>query len=196
MAKLLVLIFSIIVLEAQAGKFIPSSFTANFKKTVNGLIRPTVTNGTLSYKYPGKIKFKTKGTILISNGRKVWYYRPPSIKTEKGNLKISSSGRIKASGMFDALNSKNSNEFKKIKKGEKLTYILLKKAVDKYGLKKLEFIDKSKHFNSILNCQKMIIHTVNDKIETYELSKFKDKVKFKASEFQFVAPAQTNIQER
>ena len=70
MTKLLVLIFALIVLDAQAANFIPSSFTANFKKTIKSLFGPKVTNGSLSYKYPGKIKFKTKRTTVISNGKK------------------------------------------------------------------------------------------------------------------------------
>jgi outer membrane lipoprotein-sorting protein len=196
MAKLIVLIFSIVFLEAQAGNFIPSSFTANFKKTVASAVRASTSKGKLAYQYPGKIKFVTESTTVVSNGNKFWYYRPPNVKTEKGNLKITSSSRIKASGMFDALNSKNSKEFKKVKKGDNLTYILNKKAINKYGIRKLEFIDKSKKFTSISKCQKMIVHMINKKIETYELSDFKNKVKFKSSEFQFAAPENTDIQER
>jgi len=191
-----IIILSVLLSLNVYSGFVPKSFQANFKKTVVGLIRASVSTGTLSYKYPGNIKFKTKSTLIVSNGRKIWYYRPPMIETEKGNLEISSSGRIKAAGMFDALNAKNSSEFKKEQKGDHLLFTLNQKAIDKYGIKKIEFIDASKKFQTLSDCQKMIIYTVNDKIETYELSLFKKNVKFSKKDFQFIPPINTYIKKR
>jgi outer membrane lipoprotein carrier protein len=194
MKKVLTILFFYALLAFEArSEYIPKSFKAEFKKVVQSLVRETKTEGSLFYQYPGKIKFITKGSTIVSNGKKVWYYRPARVESEKGEVRVSSVSKIPAAGMFDALNAKTSSEYKKIKKDDRLTYELNKKAIDKYGLKKIEFVDKSKNFKSIIDAQKMIVHTVNNKIETYELSTIDSNAKFMKSDFNFVIPANTNI---
>ncbi len=189
---LLIFISVLLSLEARSG-FIPENFKADFKKTVESGVRVKSSEGTLSYSYPGKIKFIMKQSSIISDGKKLWYYIPPRIEGEKGELTISSANRISASGMFDAINSNKSTDFKKQIINENLIYELSKKAVEKYGIKKITFVDKNKKFTSLNDCQQMIIITVNDKKETYELSSFDLKIKFKADDFTFSAPPKTNI---
>lgn len=198
MKNLIIFLFIgvLLSLEAHSSSFIPKNFQAKFKKTVKSLVRSTTTEGTLSYHYPGRIKFVTDRTTVVSNGKKVWYYRPPHVKGEKGTLDISSAGRIKASGMFDALNSKKSKRYTRTVEGNLLTFTFKKKAAEEYGIKKIEFTDKNKKFKTLSSCQKMVIYYGKNKVETYELSEFDKKVKFHSSEFSFVVPDNTNIRKR
>lgn len=88
--------------------FIPKKFTAEFtqeyKSQVSGKIKKG--NGTLDYEFPSKLRFemiKPDPIIFITNMTFNWYYRPPFIKGEKGELKKNVKGGNVFADFFDSL---------------------------------------------------------------------------------------------
>ena len=76
-------------------------------------------NGTLDYEFPSKLRFemiKPDPIIFITNMTQNWYYRPPFIKGEKGELKKNVKGGNVFADFFDSLSEGlKDNDYYKVK---------------------------------------------------------------------------------
>jgi outer membrane lipoprotein-sorting protein len=106
---------------ATRESFVPKKFSAKFtqqyKSQVSGKIKGG--NGTLDYEFPSKLRFemiKPDPIIFITNMTQNWYYRPPFIEGEKGELKKNVKGGNVFADFFDSLSEglKN-NDYYKVK---------------------------------------------------------------------------------
>ena len=93
---------------ATKENFVPrkfkATFTQEYKSQITGKIRSG--NGTLDYEFPSKLRFemiKPDPIIFITNMAQNWYYRPPYIQGEKGELKKNVKGGNVFADFFDSL---------------------------------------------------------------------------------------------
>ena len=103
--------------ESFVPKKFSAEFTQQYKSQVTGKIKRG--NGTLDYEFPSKLRFEMiepDPIIFITNMTQNWYYRPPFIKGEKGELKKNVKGGNVFADFFDSLSEglKN-NEFYNVK---------------------------------------------------------------------------------
>ena len=96
--KLPWVIVALSISSIQASSFLPSSFKARFIQeyvsTLKGEKRTS--QGQLDYKYPGHIRFSVQGKqniVFVSNTSKSWYYTPPFIDGEPGELIVGLPGK-------------------------------------------------------------------------------------------------------
>ncbi len=194
-----------ITLNSFASDFLPKGFSANFIQKVISEIsgKERISQGLLEYQFPGKIKFEiTQGgsSLFISNGQKSWYYTPPFIEGEKGNVVIQRSSSIFLSKFFDSLQQGlKDNKLYNIKKSPTtLEFIFHSNVADSIGLKKALFpiqgVDP-KQLN-LSKLKKMILTRSDNKEIVFELSEFKEKNQFPINHFLFTPPKNTTIQEK
>lgn len=99
--------------------FLPKSFrakfTQQFKRSLHGKTKEN--NGILDYRSPGNFRFELKGKtnmIVVSNPLKTWHYKPPFIKGQRGELKISATKKSTFVSFFDMISSglKTNDDYK------------------------------------------------------------------------------------
>ncbi|MBF0207197.1 MAG: outer membrane lipoprotein carrier protein LolA [Oligoflexia bacterium] len=98
------------VLSSSNKKFLPDTFQAKFEQSFTSIInnKTRTGNGTLSYQYPGHLRFEvtspnTEKSIFISNPDNSWYYTPPFDEDEKGEVLVQKSNKMFIVNFFDAL---------------------------------------------------------------------------------------------
>ena len=94
-----------------------AKFTQQYKSQVSGKIKSG--NGKLDYEFPSKLRFemiKPDQIIFITNMTHNWYYRPPFIEGEKGELKKNVKGGNVFADFFDSLSEGlKDNDYYKVK---------------------------------------------------------------------------------
>jgi len=86
----------------------PDAFSAQFTQVYTSAVsgKEQQGQGSLDYAYPGKIKFtatRPDPFVFTSNGQKTWYYYPPFIEGESGELSIQNQGNLWLNQFFDLL---------------------------------------------------------------------------------------------
>jgi len=188
------------VSAATKKEFLPRSFRAEFEKQEKSSLtnKIRITKGVMDYKNPGKFKIELKGdnpVIFVENSKKYWYYVPPAFEGEKGELKISNSGKQSITKFFDSLrNGLKSNKIYKVQKNKEGVFIIsfLKEAPDNLGIKKvlLSFSGKSIMFKDL---RKMEIFYQDKKSVLFVFKNFLINKKFNPTHFIFKKPLNTNV---
>ena len=181
----------------MASGFVPNSFKANFKEErVKVLTQKKVYSyGTIEYKYPSQLRFeeeKPNKTILVINPNKTWYYNPPFLDGEKGELQITSTKKNSLGKVFDLLKGglETNKNYTVEKKNNYYEIQFNKKNQKDIGVIKINL-----HFNG-----KMIFGNLNKikifygkKIKTYYFEEIKEGIHLVKNRFNFSVPANTNV---
>ena len=108
MKPLLILTTFILSTNLWANFRIPNNFHMDFiqviKSEISGKVRKS--KGHIDYKYPGQIRFKVEdkvSSIFISNTHTQWYYTPPFIEGEQGEVRISKNHKNILTDLFDII---------------------------------------------------------------------------------------------
>ena len=142
-------VISLISLAVAAADFMPKAFKAEFDQSfVSVMKKKTVVNhGVLFYQYPGNIRLEItdpeEGLVYVSNPQKSWYYRPPFIPGEPGELSVSPKGNTLVAKFFDGLkNGLKTNPLYNVRDlGDKKYEIIFKKnAAKDAGVKKATIV--------------------------------------------------------
>lgn len=204
MKKILLFLFLTIVGAVQGKEFMPEAFKAEFNQSYMSTIKKKlITNhGILFYKYPGNIRLEItdpdEGLIYVSNAKKSWYYRPPFIPGEPGELSVSPKGNTLVAKFFDGLkNGLRSNKLYEVRDlGEqKFEVNFNKKAAKDAGVKKatLSLMKESEKELTFSKVEKIKL-VFNDGKEVDLLFKNIVKVENLPDEtFIFKAPDNTNV---
>lgn len=183
----------------------PNSFSAKFVQKVVSEIsgKEIQSQGSIDYLYPGRIRFEVKeggASLFVSNKKMSWYYTPPFIDGEKGQVQIQSSDNLFLSKFFDSLKNglKNNELYSVNKKKNQIEIIFNKNISQSVGLKKATFPEvKDTSKVKTLDELKVMILTKNDnKKVTLEFSDFKKDVSFHDSFFIFTPDKNTSVIER
>jgi outer membrane lipoprotein-sorting protein len=177
----------------------PDTFELNFQQSFKSALgRNKTSMGKIDYSYPSRLRFKEfKGNSeFISNPDKSWYYIPPFMKGEKGEVQINSTKKLAISKLFDELKKglkSNSSYAVKFKKNK---YILSfsSDAIDKLNVKTVYLYPlKGKSITDLNDLSKMTIIYKDKKSVDIIIKKLNSQVKFKESHFVFDIPPNTNI---
>lgn len=198
--KLLLLIYLLIGVSAlRAETFLPLSFETKFIQThINSISGKTKqSEGELKYKYPGRIRFevvKPDQVVFVSNLERSWFYTPPVMEGEPGDVTISKSSDNPLLKFLDTLKGglKNSKSYR-VQNPTPNTVIVFfnEKSQKEVGLKeaKLTF-SKGEEFKDLKNLH---LTYPDGKIVQFELRDLNIKPKLNDETFIFVIPKNTRI---
>lgn len=181
------------------ASFLPPSFRIDFEqsyKSMTGEMKSSL--GYLEYKFSGKIILKEfkNNTVFVSNNKTSWYYTPPFIKGEKGNVQINSNNNIVISKFFDSLKNGlvDNASYKVVKKSAQVYDIIFTDSFAKdLNLKQvsLELITQA---TSLSQVKKMdLVYLKDGKVVQLVIKGFDDKKTYSDEHFNFNIPDKTEI---
>jgi len=185
--------------KKKKASFLPNSFSAKFEQVYKSALsgKEKKSKGSLDYKYPGNIRFITKvpeEVVFVSNQTTTWYYTPPFIEGEPGELTIKESGKNVLSRFFDTLSvGLSSNRYYVVKGMERARKLKFKKnKVKEVGVKEaiLRFKSNVATFKDLISVD--LTYADNKKV-SLKLSNLKIGAKFKKKHFTFKAPKNTKV---
>ncbi len=177
-------------------KAFEAQITQKYLSSLSGKEREN--SGNLKYQSPNLLHLNMEGKnpfILVINSDRSWYYVPPFIEGERGEVTIEES---KESLPFQFLNIlvhglKNNDLYSVEGKGEEYFLKIQSSKQKTFGLSQITLKfnkDSEKVFKNILSME--LLHLDKRKVEI-RLSNIKDQPKFSSDEFVFKVPGNTNI---
>ncbi len=195
MKKILVLFFALMVNSVYAEDF-KLIFEQKYKSKISN--KEKTSKGTLIYSFPKKIRIeidKPDPVTFVSNGVKSWYYRPPFMDGEPGEVIVNQGGESLnlLASFFDSLQKgfEKNNAYEVVKKGELVELSFYENFRKKIKVKKamLSFSDKTLELSKL---QKMeLIYDNNEKGE-FLINKFETQ-NLDIKTFEFIIPENTKI---
>ncbi len=94
--------------SATADDFLPSSFSADFEQSFKGVAsgKEKKSFGKIDYKYPRHIRFEVvspEPSTFVANPKTSWYYTPPFVETEEGQVVVQRSEDLVLTKFLDSL---------------------------------------------------------------------------------------------
>ena len=94
--------------HVQSKAFLEKEFRIKFTKELKSILgKKKISEGTLTYQYPGKIRIEQQRpfkTMYISNGKQAWIYSAPfDPKKEKGEVSLLDPQRVPLTKVLDEL---------------------------------------------------------------------------------------------
>ncbi len=185
-----------------AKNFVPASFSANFEESFKSLAtgKEKKSFGKIDYKYPGQIKYeKTSPDIssFISNGKMSWYYVPPFVPTEQGQVTVQNSSKLPLTKFLDSIKGgiEGSKLFTSKYAGKDLT-LTFKKDVQKEMTMKEVILHSSKEAKSVSKLSEfdsMTLVSEDGKKVDLKFVEFKEEVSFPPGNFEFKVPPKTKV---
>ena len=184
-----------------ATTWLPDSFSAQFtqvyRKTLAG--KEQRGHGQIDYAYPGKIKFsadKPDPFIFTSNGHKTWYYYPPFVEGESGELTVQEQGNLWLNQFFDLLRQgpQTNEHFTATAQNESWILKFTPATVEKLQARsaQLKFKTKAKKFSEL---QEIILTKDNGQKVSFILAKVNLHPSLAADYFEFTPPPKTKMKE-
>lgn len=180
------------------SEFLPGSFrakfTQQFKRSLHGKTKEN--NGVLDYRSPGNFRFELKGKtnmVVVSNPLKTWHYKPPFIKGERGELKVSATKKNTFVSFFEMISSglKSNKDYtvEDVEGGVKLVFA--KDRVQEIGIKEGILYFKEKKKKLFENLDSFSLTYKNGKSAKFIFSKIEINKVFTTKHFEFHAPPGT-----
>jgi outer membrane lipoprotein carrier protein len=200
--KMLFLFFLVISKPILAKGFIPNSFSANFEESIISLAtgKEKKSFGKIDYKFPGHIYFQIvspNASLFVSNPDKSWYYVPPFVEGEQGQVTIQKSTKLPLTKFLDSI--KNGIQDSKLftSKYEKNDlFLLFVKTVQKeltlkevifHANKDAKLVQKMSEFEKLT-----LIYTDGRKVNLRFLE-LKEDPAFAPKHFEFTPPPKTKV---
>ena len=201
--RLLLLLLTLLSTTLSWAKgFMPSSFSANFEESFVSVAtgKEKKTTGKIDYKYPGNIRYEKTSpdpSTFISNPEKSWYYVPPFIAREEGQVTVQKSNKLPITKFLDSLMNglEGSKIFKPTYKGNELTLTFEKNMQKEMTLKEVKLLatKDAKSVQSLSEFEKLtLVYTDGRKVDLKFID-LKEGVSFEASHFNFTVPPKTKI---
>lgn len=197
--KFITPLFLLLSINIHAKSFIPNKFSATFQQVYKSALtgKEKRSQGSIDYSYPGSIKLETEKPeklIYVSNNESTWYYTPPFIPGESGQVSIQQSSRDVLTKFLDLLRKGlKSNKYYSVKKNKTEYVISFKKNAQKdLGIKSATLIFSQKS-STFVNLKKIKMIQVDKKVKTLELSKIDRSPKFSKDYFDFKIPKNTKV---
>ena len=187
---------------APTASWMPSSFAAQFTQIYTSAVsgKEQRGQGSLDYAYPGQIRFQATDPdpfIFTSNGHKTWYYYPPFIEGESGELSIQNQGNLWLNQFFDLLRDgpKTNNRFTAQAQANQWNLKFKPDTAEKVQALAavLKFKTKSKKF---LELQEIELTKQDKKKVRFLLEKITPNPALAKNHFEFTAPPNTKVKYR
>ena len=181
--------------------WLPDSFSAKFTQIYLSAVsgKEQRGQGQLDYAYPGKIKFaadKPDPFIFTSNGQKTWYYYPPFIEGESGELSVQEQGNLWLNQFFDLLRYGPQTNDRYTATAQGLQWLLKFSSSTAKEVQaqqaQLKFKTKAKQFKEL---QEIVLLKANGQKVTFILEAMNLAPNLAAGYFDFTPPPKTKIKE-
>ena len=101
-------LMSLMVQSSHGAAFLPEKFTAKFRQEYKSVVTGKLKkgHGFFDYQFPGMMRFEMSSPtplIFIARANQNWYYRPPYIEGEEGEVRKNVEGGQVISKFFDVL---------------------------------------------------------------------------------------------
>jgi outer membrane lipoprotein carrier protein len=186
----------------HAANLVPNSFSTTFEETTKSLVsgKDKKSYGKIDYKFPGQIRYEVTSpnpTTFVTNGKKSWYYTPPFVEGEQGEVKIMTSSHLPFARFLDSLNGglEKSKHFTYHYKGNDLILTFNKSSQKDTGLVEVQLhatkdartVEKIKEFDFIT-----LVRTDKQTVNL-KFVEFKEDANFPSGHFEFAIPPKTKI---
>ena len=201
MRAILVLVFFFYVISlAKAVSFVPKTFSSSYEETFKSLVtgKEKKSKGSLSYQYPKRIRLEKKDSLFISNKDTTWFYTPPFLEGEEGQVVIQSSANLPLMNLLDVLHQGlEENRFYVTHLQTNGIVIKFKKSAQKiFKLEKAELLPqkdfklKSLGFDQVSQIK---LYYLNGQVIEIKLTGLKLNRTFAADYFVFKKPENTKV---
>lgn len=180
----------------------PASFSANFEESYVSVVagKEKKSFGKIDYKYPGHIRFEKTNpdpSTFVSNPEKSWYYVPPFVAGEQGQVTIQKSSKLPLTKFLDSIKNgvQESKLFTHKYQGKELILTFVKTIQKEMTLKEatLHATKDAKTVDSLKDFEKLTLVYVDGRKVNLKFIDLKENVNFPGSHFNFTVPAKTKI---
>lgn len=198
------ILFAFIFLSTSsfAKSFVPSSFSANFQESIISLAtgKEKKSFGKVDYKYPGHIRFEITSpnpSLFISNPKQSWYYVPPFVEGEQGQVTVQKSSKLPLTKFLDSIKNgiEGSKLFTAKYEGNNLVLTFVKTVQKEMTLKEVTFhaSQDAKKIQKLSEFEKMTLIYIDGRKVNLKFIELKEEVAFPAGYFEFKPPAKTKV---
>ncbi len=201
--KHLGLCFGLLLSTAGFAKsFVPSSFSANFEESFVSVAtgKEKKAYGKIDYKYPGHVRYEKTSpdpSTFVSNPDKSWYYVPPFVKGEEGQVTIQKSNRLPITKFLDSIKDgiEGSKLFTHAYRGKELILSFAKNVQKDMTLREvhLEAQKNAKDVQKLSEFEKLVLVYADGRKVTLKFLDLKEEVNFQPSTFVFTVPPKTKV---
>ena len=185
-----------------AKGFVPSSFSANFEESIISMAtgKEKKSFGKIDYMFPGHIRFEIispNPSSFVSNPNKSWYYMPPFVEDEQGQVTIQKSQKLPLTKFLDSIRNgiEGSKLFTYKYSGNDLSLTFVKTVQKELTLKEVTFhaTKEAKSVQKMSEFEKMTLIYADGRKVNLKFLDFKEDTSFPAKHFEFTPPPKTKI---
>jgi outer membrane lipoprotein-sorting protein len=185
-----------------AKSFVPGSFSANFEESIVSMAtgKEKKSFGKIDYKFPGHIRFEItspNASTFVSNPQKSWYFVPPFIEGEQGQVTIQKSQKLPLTKFLDSIRNgiEGSKLFTYKYSGKDLTLTFVKTVQKELTLKEVTFhaTKEAKTVQKMSEFEKMTLIYADGRKVNLKFLELKEETTFPAKHFEFTPPPKTKI---
>ena len=188
--------------SAFAKSFVPASFSAHFEESFISMAtnKEKKSFGNIDYKFPGHVRFEITSpnpSLFVSNPLKSWYYMPPFVAGEQGQVTIQKSNKLPLAKFLDSIKNgfEGSKLFTHKYVGKELILTFVSTVQKDLSLKEVTFhaTKDAKLVEKINEFENMTLIYADGKKVNLKFLELKEDVAFPAKHFEFTPPAKTKI---
>lgn len=196
------LLLTLLSTFTYAKTFVPSSFSANFEESIISLVngKEKKSFGKVDYKYPGHIRFEItspNASLFVSNPEQSWYYVPPFVEGEEGQVTIQKSSKLPLTKLLDSIKNgiEQSKLFTHKFQGNDLVLTFAKTVQKEMTLKEvtLHAAKDAKTVEKLSDFEKIGLVYADGRRVSLKFLELKEDPTFAAKHFEFDVPAKTKI---
>jgi outer membrane lipoprotein carrier protein len=185
-----------------AKNFVPASFSANFEESFKSVAtgKEKKSYGKIDYKYPGQIRYeKTSPDVssFFSNGKKSWYYVPPFVAAEEGQVTVQNSGKLPLTKFLDSIKDGiDGSKLFTFKYESKSLTLTFKKEMQKEMTIKEVVLHSSKDAKTVTRLaefESMTLVSEDGKKVVLKFLELKEDISFLGGHFDFKIPPKTKV---
>jgi outer membrane lipoprotein-sorting protein len=196
------IILTILSSFAFSADFLPATFSADYqevgKSSVNG--KEKIVTGRIDYKYPRHLRLEVSAPdalTFVTNPKTSWYYTPPFMEPEQGQVVIQKSTDIVYGQFFDAIKdgTKVNRSYVSQVVGKEWTLTFnpdLQKSLKIKSVRLVHGVDAAKA-SSLSEFKEMWLSQQDGKTVRLVFLNFRSGVPFPADHFEFKIPPNTKV---
>jgi len=183
------------------AQFVPTSFTTNFEESFISVTtgREKKSFGKIDYRSSGFFRYEKISpdqSLFVTNGDKSWYYVPPFISGEQGQVTIQKAKSLPLLKFFEMMKSGiKATALYQVNFQKDAAELLFNQSFQKeYGLKKVKlFSSDPKKLVKLKEAQKLQLDYLDGREVQIKFTDFKEGVSFSSGTFDFKIPANTKV---
>lgn len=187
-----------------ANGIVPAAFSTNFEESITSVAtgKEKKSFGKIDYKFPGHIRYEVtspeeSASIFVTNNKTSWYYRPPFVKGEQGEVTIQKATNLPLTKFLDSMKSgfENSKHMTHKYDGNKLVLSFSKEAQKDTHLKEvvMEAPKPAKDVKSLKEFEKITLVYDDGRKVNLKFVDFQENADFKPGHFEFKVPEKTKV---